>query len=139
MPTIDVSDLLVDPDLSDTFTVLRRQQVTGSTGTISLTTTTYSCVVGVIGPTGDNSLARQSAFETQGKSIQVLTKFRLQGAVQAGGLSYLPDVVQWGGDNFLVVSLSDFSHYGTGFVVADCTSMDLVDQAPLPAPPEVPE
>ena len=129
MPTIDVSDLTEDPDLADTFTVLRRQQVTGTNGTISVTTTTYPNVVGVVGPSGDNSLARQAAFETQGKSIQVITKFRLRGATREAGNVYQPDVVVWGGDNFLVVSVSDFTQFGVGFVSVDCTSMDLVDVA----------
>jgi hypothetical protein len=132
MPTIDVSDLLTDPDLADTFTVLRRQQVTGSNGTITTVTTPTYNVVGVVGPSGDNSLARQAAFETQGKSIQVITKFRLRGATREAGNVYQPDIVVWGGDNFLVVSVSDFTRFGVGFVSVDCTSMDLVDVATAP-------
>ncbi len=131
MPDLDITDLLTDPDLTDTFTVIRRLQVVNGFGEVTVTPTTFTNLRGAVFPAGDNSLARQDAFQTQSKSITVATQFRLRGISQdKTGAQYQPDIVVWNGDNYEVRSLSDFSNYGAGFTQADCVSVDLLDLPP---------
>lgn len=55
--------------------------------------------------------------------ITVVTKFRLtngQDNVQA-------DIVIWGGREWTVIALEDFSEYGEGFIAAHCRKRTLND------------
>lgn len=132
MPGLDVTDVLADPDVAgESFTVIRRQQSIGANGREVLTATSLPNITGSIVPTPLNSLAREEAYQSQQKSIRVVTTFRLRGASKDAGVTYQPDQVVWKGDTFVVKSLDDYSQYGAGFIVADCTSIDLVDQAPI--------
>ena len=131
MPQIDVSDVLLDPVVAgEAFTVQRRIETVNNFGQSTISVETFPAV-GAITPSGDNSLVRDEAYQTNAKSIQVLTAFRLRGAAKDGaGNRYQPDLVLWKGDSFVVRMVSDYSQYGAGFVQADCVSIDLLDQAP---------
>ena len=133
MPVIDVADLLTDPDLGDTFTVIRRLQAVGANGVVTNQVATYPGVVGVVGPTGDSSLQRLTDAQLMGKSVQVVTAFRLRGPAAEGALSWAPDLIVWPEgttDTYVVADLQDYSRYGRGFVVATCATTTYV-----PAPP----
>lgn len=131
MPDIDVTDLLVDPEIAgDTFDVIRRKQVVDAHGTTTVVPTLFQNVTGSVTPTGDQSLVRAEAYETQANTIKVITTFRLRGVSKEGGDSYLPDVVVWAGSNFEVKSLNDWNRFGAGMMEADCASIDFADQAP---------
>jgi hypothetical protein len=131
MPQIDVSDIVRDPFIAgEAFTVQRRIETVDQYGQSSVQVQTFQAL-GSIAPAGENSLVREEAYQTQAKSIQVITPFRLRGASKdQAGYRYQPDIVIWKGDSFIVRSISDFSQYGAGLVQADCTSIDLVDQVP---------
>jgi hypothetical protein len=138
MPIIDVSDLLLDGDLTDTFTVIRRLQSVNENGETSVVTSTLNNVLGIVSPTANNELVVQDALQTQGKTLNVVTKFRLRGATQdTTGAQYQPDLIVWNLDTYEIKLLQDFSNYGDGFVSADCASVDLLDEpeADLPIAP----
>lgn len=137
MPDIDVSDLLFDSDIAgESFQVVRRQETIGSNGVSNLTQTTFPLpgddpIVGSVTPTGDNSLVRQEAFQTQSNTILVITTFRLRGpSKDSGGASFQPDIVVWSGNQYVVRSLNEWTSFGVGFVAAECASIAFIDLAP---------
>lgn len=131
MPSIDVTDLLVDPEIAgEPFIVVRRQMTVDNHGKTNIAFTVFPNVAGSITPTGDNSLVRAEAYETQANTIKVITPFRLRGVSKDVSGSFLPDLVLWGGNHFEVKSLNDWNTFGAGFMEADCLSIETVDQAP---------
>lgn len=115
MPTIDVSDVLNDPEFRTTFQVRRGTQSINSHGraTLAETTTTQS---GVVYPANGRQLFRNAEGEHVAGDIIVISKFRLtngSGATQA-------DIVTWAGSEWTVIGVNDFSEYGQGFIVATC-------------------
>jgi hypothetical protein len=137
VPDIDVTDVLLDPDVSaDTFTVIRRVEVINAYGEPGVTQTVIPNVRGAVYPTGDNSVAREAAFAAQKKSIEVVTPFKLRGVssetVGAPPVTtkYLADIIVWAGSQFQIDNLDDFSRYGAGMTVAQASSGNFVDPAP---------
>lgn len=122
MPLLDIAELLTDPDLAAVaFSVTRRQQVMGSNGVASVVTTDIPNLFGAVYPTGDQSLTRDEAYETQASSIHVVTTFKLRLAAEKidDSTSWLPDLVLWKGNHYLMKASDDFTQYGAGFVSAD--------------------
>jgi hypothetical protein len=137
MPDIDVSDLTLDSDIAgESFSVIRRQETVGANGASTLEATTLPAagdppIVGAIFPSGDNSLVREEAYQTQAEALTVITQFRLRGASKdANGNSFQPDIVVWNGGNYLVKSIKPWTSYGAGFIEAECTSYDFIVPAP---------
>lgn len=132
MPQIDLSDIVLDPFIAgEAFSVIRRQQAVDNNGIMSTVNTAVPNVRGQVTPTGDNSLVREEAFQTQSKSISVITSYRLRGASKdENGVQWQPDLVLWKGDYYIVREIKDWSQYGAGLIEADCTSIDFVDQPP---------
>lgn len=131
MPWIDVTDILADPMIAgEAFQVIRRLETVDGNGRGSTTNTTYAAF-GSVTPTGDNSLVREDAFQSQAKTIKVVTNFALQGmAEDAQGNKYQPDLVLWKGDYYLVRTVNDYSSYGAGMIEAECSSIDWDDEPP---------
>lgn len=137
-PLINVSLAINSPMLADSFAVLRRQQAVGVNGRGSMTTTAIKSLSGVVYPSSKNDLDRFPDLQVQGKALTVITRFALRSASSVAGAGpggsnqdYAPDIVQWNGDNFLVLSLEDWSRFGPGYVLAICQSMDLKDVPPV--------
>lgn len=134
MPDIDVTDVLLDADVAgEDFWVLRRSQRMGANGRPVLTKA-WLPAFGSIQPVGDNSMAREEAFQTQAKTLEAITTFRLRGVSETReGVQYQPDLVYWNGDFYIGRTLNDYSKYGAGMVEYECTSIDMNDR-----PPELP-
>lgn len=132
MPQIDVSDVTLDPEIAgERFSVVRRAEVVNDFGESVVVSRTYPRVPGSVTPTAPNSLAREEAYQTQQKTIQVIARFRLRGVARDGaGAKFQPDLILWRGDAYLVTTVDDYSQYGAGFVRADCASTDYEDVAP---------
>ena len=128
MPTLDVSDAWLCPEMSDfpSFDVIRRAETINGVGRSEVTPTLIPNLVGAIYPTGDNSLVRTEDYQLSRKTITVVTTFRLMETAPG----YQPDLVFWHGDSFIVRDLNDYSAWGSGFVEAECTSIDLQDLPP---------
>ena len=133
MPYLDVTEVLSDPDLADVFEVVRRQAVVNSHGElVPVIVQRFPAVTGVCTPTGNNSLVRADAYQSQMNSLQVLTTFRIRSASKdADGIMWMPDLVRYRGDTFVVKSLNDFAQFGPGFVQAECIEIEWND-APVP-------
>lgn len=123
MPTLDVSDLLLDPDMCEEVTVLRRHEVVNSFGE-SVVDTTSIPVMAVVNPASQPQMQRMADGQVQPNLISVHSaQIRFVGPADGNQ----PDVVVWRGRAFVVTKTNDFSHYGTGFTHAECSSMDYLD------------
>jgi hypothetical protein len=132
MSLIDVDDVIFDPFVAGQFvTVVRREQEVNEQGEGVETDTTIPNVVASVTPTGDNSLVREEAFSAQAQTIRVITAFRLRGQTKdpSTGKSFLPDIVLWHSDSYIVKIVNDYTPYGAGFIEAECESIDY-QQAP---------
>ncbi len=130
MALLDVTELLSDPDLVDTFTVQRRVDTIGANGRTTPGLQTFAGVVGVVTAIGPSDLDRKDDYQSMSRSISIVTKFRLQGEVTGAQ----PDIVVWRGDSYVVRSIDLYPQFGPGFVQVECTSMDRTDVA-MPGTP----
>lgn len=125
MATLDVSFVPGCAEFGDIFQVVRRAEAIDNFGRSS-TTQVIATALGTIYPTGDNRLVRQEDYQRGAKTLTLVTTYRLQQAAPG----YQPDVVLFRGNQFVVTSVEDFSQYGAGFVVAECSSMLSIDAPP---------
>lgn len=126
MPFLDVNEVISDPNFASTFTVLRRvATVNGFGESVGIVVQTIPLVIGIVIPTGANSLVRQDSFETQTNAIEVITEFRLRTASKdAAGINWMPDLVQVDGGTYIVNTSNEFTRFGPGFVVCECDQID---------------
>jgi galactose-6-phosphate isomerase len=130
MTMLDVSVALTNPYTIDQFTVQRRADTVSNFGESTLTLQQLGTQYGVITPAGNNDLLRLPDEQRMKKSIVVFTSFKLRGACKDGvAQAFQPDIVVWSGNNFLVLDLEDYSHYGPGYVKAVCVMIDLIPLA----------
>lgn len=139
MSFLDVTDLLLDPDIAgQSFTVIRRRGQVNSSGqgVPAQPPEIITPVYGQVTPLGDNSLLREVTFQTQQKGVQVITQFRLRGATAelTTGQQFQPDLVFWKNDYFIVSTVNEFTQYGGGLVVAECVELDYTDVSAHPHP-----
>jgi galactose-6-phosphate isomerase len=130
MSQLDFSAVLTDPLFLDYYTVMRRSQVISTSGIASTNNVTTPNVAGVVYPSEPNDLQRLPDDQVMSKTLTIITNFALYGEAEAAGTEYQPDLVDWNGDSFVVRLIEDWSNYGTGFIKAICTSIDLVDSPP---------
>lgn len=138
-PTIDVSELLTDPLFVETeMTVLRRKQVLTKGRSAPAVYEVIEHVVASLQPKdtaiGGNFMERGPDFEVRGSNLNCYTRFRLRGVTKDATDEYLPDIIVWNGDFFLVALTNDWTHYGAGFMHAEVVSCEAVDYAPDGAP-----
>lgn len=131
MPTIDVSEVLSDPDFCEELIILRRTSVENIHGRAVITPTEISprplgIVITKDTAIGGNVIERTPEAQYRGAALDVYTTFRLRGPAPG----YQPDVVMWNGDPYVVTLINDFSNFGRGYIHADCTSLTSIDQAP---------
>lgn len=138
MPLVDVTDLLIDPDIAgQSFVVLRRQETVNNFGE-STHTIARIPAIGSVQPSGDQSLIREEGFDAQANTIKVVTTFRLRGVTKGPNIArWKPDIVLWGGNYFEVISPNDWDTFGAGFIEVECTSIHYVDVPPMNALPNV--
>lgn len=135
MPEIDVSEILLDSVIASTrFSVVRRRSWTDNNG-ISQKMSQTVHAIGSVTPTGDSTLDRGDDFQSQPKTLLVITRFFLRNAaLDADGVNWQPDLVLWQGNHYLVSSIEDFSQFGVGFVAATCLLFEYVPSPPLGLP-----
>ena len=116
MANLDVSDVLADPDFADTLIVTRNIQTVDEHGRASVSQD-ETTILGVV--TADR--ARERAMAAAGVfikgSILVHTAFPL---TEGSAPDTDSDVVTWRDKQYTVVQVSDYSHFGAGFVSASC-------------------
>lgn len=130
MPELDVSEALLDPMLTDNFDVIRRIQNIGDNGRATTQNQTFAGRFGVICAASPNDLERLEDSQRMGRNLSLVTQFQLHGPAEQSGVDYQPDVVVWGGDQYVVKHVDPYSRYGAGFIQAIIGSMDIIDQPP---------
>lgn len=136
MPLIDVSELTSDPLFVEKFDVIRRREVINDKGRVEIVGSLIEGVLGSVQPKdtaiGGNIITQGEDASLRGANFNVYTAFRLRSVSKTApdGTRYLPDVVVWNGDHLLVALINDYSHYGAGYLHAECASIDAVDYAP---------
>ncbi len=117
MANIDVSELLLDPDFVDAFTVVRTAVVVGSNGIAAQTETQIPGVLGSVQPAGGTTLANlPEATRAEGVK-EVWTQFALRGPVEGGE----PDRILWQGKRLIVFKSDEYGHFGSGYYHAVLT------------------
>ena len=132
MSQLDVTEILLDPLIAgQKFVVVRRLETVNQYGERNNSVQRFT-VIGSVTPTGQSSLTREDAYQYEGKTIKVISRFKLRMAAKENNVNFDPDLVLWHGNYFVVTSIDDFSDHGAagGMTVAECKSIDYVDQAP---------
>lgn len=127
MAQLDVSEVLFDPDLADTFTVIRQAESINNQGRSVLTPTEYPNIVGVVTATSPAELLRRDDGQMMPRKISVVTVFRLRGPAPG----FQPDQIQIDGVTFTITEILPFSRFGRGFVEALATSMNALNAPTL--------
>jgi len=130
-PFLDVSDVVCDPMLADSFSVLRREETVNDHGEVQISDTRHNGIIGVITMAGPNDLQRLDDSQRMGRVISCVTKFRLRGPSPG----FQPDVIIWQESNYVVATLDLYNRFGAGFMQAIAVSMNLVDTPALPQAP----
>lgn len=123
---IDVGDVLLDVDIAQTFTVLRRASTRTDKGREQVAVRRINNVVGVVCAASPNDLERLPEEQRMGRNLSIVTKFSLRGPAPG----FQPDEVVWRGDTFLVKTVDPYPGFGP-FVQAIAGSIDSQDR-PMP-------
>lgn len=120
MALLDVSEVLNDPDFMDALVCERNAQTVGSNGR-AVDTTTTTTFYGVVTSNTGSILERIAEGERIKDSITIHTQFQLID----GQTGFDADIVQWRGKRYTVTNVNDYSHFGAGFVCANCDLIPL--------------
>lgn len=115
MANIDVSDLLDDPDLSDTFQVVRTTITVGNDG-VSTKVEQILTAVGSVQPASGDTLALLPEASRVEGALEVWSRF----AFQLADDTHEADRVLWRGRRALVIKRDDYGHYGSGYSHVTC-------------------
>ena len=116
MALLDVSDLVIDPDFTNGFALIKRAASINQYGEMNLAETTTN-VFGVIQNINNETLKRFPDAAEFSDGIQVWYKGKLE-AQSAGGYC---DVIVWQGQRFLVKIVTEqFMNWGAGWTSALC-------------------
>lgn len=124
-PSLDVSDILSDPDFADTFTVIRRSQTVGDDGMADGAERAIRAV-GVVQPASANGLKLLPEGARVDGAIQIHTAFHLSVATD----TTFADEVVYNGRRYMVTATNDFSRFGAGYIQAVCELKNLLDVLP---------
>ena len=123
MPMLDVAFVLSDPMLADDFNVVRRTDAIGADGRTAPGAQRIERLWGIVTQGDPADLMRAENGQFVPRTIMVVTAFRLQGAVRG----YQPDIIEWGGTQYLVKRVYPYSAFGEGFWEAVAESMSATD------------
>lgn len=116
MALIDVSELLTDPDFTNTVMLIRRASSVNSYGENVLTETSSS-ITAVVQGANTETLERVP----EGARLSDLIDVYYKGALHAESPSGYADVIVWGGKRYQVFQvIEDFLNFGAGFTKAVC-------------------
>lgn len=127
MPLIDVSEVLLDPMLASSFSVIRRVETVGSNGRSVAVPTTTDNVIGVVTMQSAGELIRRDDADQITRKISVVTPFRLRSAATG----HKPDQIIYDGITYTVTEILPYHRFGAGFVEAIAVSMNATDPGPV--------
>ncbi len=123
MRGFDMSDVLLDPDLTDPFVYYRQAESIDGNGRTVITPSAAINAIGVVTAASSNDLSRLEDYQMATRYMSIVTQAHLQ--MNAPG--YQPDLIVWRGDNYIVKSCEPYPQFGPGFFQAIVASIDLVD------------
>ena len=123
MPKMDVNEVLMDPDLSDTFSVRRRAESVNEKGRTEVVPEMHEGLIGVVTPMDPAKLDRRDDGQIAERAIRVSTPFALRGA----SFGFQPDVIVYDGTEYLVVKVKSLRRFGAGFYKAEAASFRITD------------
>ena len=116
MALIDVSELLTDPDFTNSVTLIRRSSTVNSYGE-NVMVETSSTITAVVQAVGTETLERVP----EGARLSDLLDVFYKGALHAESPGGYADVIVWGGKRYQVFEVvEDFMNFGAGFTKAVC-------------------
>lgn len=116
MALIDVSELLTDPDFTNTVTLIRRASSINAYGENTMTETSSS-ITAIVQGANTETLERVP----EGARLSDLIDVYYKGQLHAESPSGYADVVVWGGKRYQVFQVvEDFMNFGAGFTKAVC-------------------
>lgn len=121
MALLDVTDVVLDPDFMDTSLTYERNSVTVGSNGIATQTTVTTAFSGVVTSNTGDILERMTDGERIKGSITIHTKTVLND----GATGTTADIVQWRGRRYTVSNVNDYSHFGRGFIAANCDLIPL--------------
>lgn len=119
---LDVSMVLNDPLLSDTFDVRRHSESVGDNGRVVKTPEWHRGQRGIVTPQEPSDLQRRDDGQVVRHTIMVQCEFALRDA----SFGYQPDVVLWAGREYLVVQAIPYQRIA-GYTQALATSTRTTD------------
>ncbi len=117
MATIDVSELMDDPDFVDGVTVFRRNTAIGSNGRQTITEIRTDNVNAIVQPASGDVVAKLPEGARIDGAMSVWTRYTLR--AMATGVQ--PDEIEWRGRRYVVSTLNDFDNWGAGYTNAIMT------------------
>lgn len=118
MPLLDVAFLTSDPDFATTFDVIRATKTVGNDGRAKLVQETIEGVIGSVQPASGLDLQRLPEGSNLRGSVAVWTEYRLTDGDRSETLA--ADQVDWNGHLYTVMTVEDFSQFGSGHIKAIC-------------------
>jgi hypothetical protein len=110
MSQINVTRVLTNPRLLDSFVLIRRVQVVGKNGRASWTTENIP-FKGVVYPEGGNKVDRRPEAQSAQKSVTIISRQSTHTAAKG----FQPDILMWKGDKYEAISTEDYTHAAKGF------------------------
>jgi len=121
MALLDVTDILADPDFMDTGLICERVAQSVNDNGLAVNTTKLKTFSGVVTSNSGDILDRLTDGERIKGSITIHTRFKLSD----GSTGFTADIVQWMGARYTVSQANDYSHFGRGFIAANCDLIPL--------------
>lgn len=135
MPWLDVSDIVIDPDLADVFDVIQRAQtVDPATGRASMGEVMNAGIVGVVTMQDPAELMRRDDSDSEPRLIFVASTFIFRGVSKEGAQQYKGDIIVWpptgepGSTRYTVLKVYPYSRYGQGMHECVAESMNATDE-----------
>jgi len=136
MPWLDVSEIVEDPDLADTFNVIQRPEtIDPATGRSSTGRVENLDVAGVVTMQDPAQLMRRDDSDSAPRLIFVASTFVFRSASKsADGQPYKGDIIVWpqpgepGSAEYTVIKVYPYSRYGAGMHECVAESMNATDE-----------
>lgn len=125
MPQLDVSFVVCDPMLADSFSVTRSAETVDANGRMVASTTTTPDVIGTVTQQDPTDLLKRDDGQMVPRLIFVASSFAFRGAV-AG---FQPDTITWNGSDYKVKQVYPYSRFGHG--IYECVAETFVAMDPV--------
>lgn len=122
MALIDLTEIVMDPDFGDSFTIVRRGQVIDDHGRASQTEALSSAFGSVQAASGKTLELFPDLARTSGQ-VEIYTTTALRAAADGRAA----DDILWAGMRYTVVAVRDWMNWGAGWNLAIANQVDLLE------------